>query len=188
VGRAEAALTEAQDRHDRGARLDAVLVRAAQTLRSAANEKRNTLREQMRVELRELLADVNDEPALQVEIDADMRVHIKPRHLHSYGLDDQSTVLKRVALSRNLTRVGVIPIFLDDVTSRMDEDRAKNLLHALRYLARARQVVVFAHDPTTRDWALRAAEQDGQISVLETTGVDQPVRALTSSHGVTVAT
>ncbi|HEX5997713.1 MAG TPA: hypothetical protein VFY84_21445, partial [Jiangellales bacterium] len=119
------------------------------------------------------------------EVDPDMRVHIRPKPLHSYGLDDQSTVLKRIALSRNLTRTGVIPIFLDDVTSRMDEDRTKNLLRALRYLARARQVVVFAHDPTTRDWALRAADQDGPISVLETTGVDQPVRQLTPINSVT---
>jgi uncharacterized protein YhaN len=101
--------------------------------------------------------------------------------VRSYGLADQSTVLTRVALSRHLADDLAGPLFLDDVTSRIDEDRATNLLEALRHVARTRQVVVFSHHRATRDWALEAAGHDPSIAVLETTGVDQPVRRLSPS-------
>lgn len=177
VTRAEEALNEARQRYESNQRLDRALERAGDLLQMAIDQASDRLRAKVEDALQVLLADIAEERSLKVSIDRQMRVHLSSDGLRSEGLLDQATVLTRVALSRHLARGDAVgPLFLDDVTSRIDEERTQHLLSALRQLARTRQVVVFAHDPTTREWALRAAEQDPSVRVLRTLGVDQPVR------------
>jgi AAA domain len=170
-GEPEQALAAATHQLRRLEELDDALRETEHLLHGAQLRAFDDVRDGIRRELRDLLPTITDQPTLKVEVDRHLRVHLGEagqrrggRSRGSHSTVDESTVFTRVALGRHLADGRELgPLLLDDVTSGADKERIYRLLDQLAMLARRRQVVVFAHDPTTKKWAKSRVGRDPYV-------------------------
>jgi hypothetical protein len=187
VDDAEAALRVAADE----LRLLRDLVRALDEARGSLARARYAARQQIaraiETSLDASLAEVTGRQYSSIVVTDDFHVNITESadsadaaH-HSYGMAEQAYLLARIMLGWHLAGDGVRgPLLLDDVTSHADPIRARGILDALLRIAQRRQVVVFAHDQTTVDWAHeRIANAAGPVHAIELTSVDSEPRGCT---------
>jgi energy-coupling factor transporter ATP-binding protein EcfA2 len=158
---------------DRLVALDRVLVATARALNAARAREFENVRRGMEEQLYELMPTITD-GANEIRVDEQLQFHLgKPgrgrggRTRGSHSQVDGSAVFARVALGRHLAGIRTpVPLLLDDVTSGADEDRLFRILDRLHMIAQQRQVVVFAHDPTTTVWARQQIENGRRIHLI----------------------
>ena len=177
------ALAVGRDYLDRLHQLDEALADAQRLLRAASLHTLTSVRGGVKQELRSLLTAITDDLTLRIEVDEQLRPQLvgdltSPGDIirGPHSTVDESTVFTRVALGRVLAEGREPgPLLLDDVTSSADEQRIRRLLEQCAQLARFRQVVVFAHDPTTRDWAIDRSAIDRRVHLHLVQSVDAEV-------------
>jgi uncharacterized protein YhaN len=173
-------LAEAKALVERLRGLDQVLTTAALLLGQARAEAREAARLGVQRHLRSILPDLTEEATHQVEVTERLEVRLirlrdgkvvpGPR-----STVDEYGVLSRVALGYDLIGDRELPpLLLDDVTSTGDPGRTRRLLDRLYQSAANQQIVLFAHDQVTRDWARERMATHPRLQLFDITSVDQP--------------
>jgi energy-coupling factor transporter ATP-binding protein EcfA2 len=175
---APSGLGEAKALVDRLRAAEQALTTAALLLGQARAEAREQARLGIQQHLRGILPDLTEEATRQVEVGDNLEIRLVRRDGKVVpgprSTVDEYGVLCRVALGYHL--IGGPdrpPLLLDDVTSTGDPGRTRRLLDRLYQSAANQQIVVFAHDPVTREWAEERPDTRPRLHVYEISSIDE---------------
>ena len=164
VAAAQEAVAQAASRVAQLERLGQILTRAREFLVQAQGSVHRTIAPRLASAIAPHLATITAGRYTEVRVDPDgLQVRVRPASgawreaaRLSHGTAEQVYLLLRAALAQYLVTTNEpCPLILDDPTAYADADRTTAVLQVLHSISTERQIVIFSHDHTVREWAQR---------------------------------